>query len=92
MGYIRAEDILPEELVRILQEYAEGQMIYVPKKRTRAGWGTLSGTKKSLLQRNTKIYIEYLAGRNVSELSKEHYLTEKSIQRIGREMQKNVGR
>lgn len=45
MGYIRAEDILPEELVRILQEYAEGQMIYVPKKRTRAGWGTLSGTK-----------------------------------------------
>ena len=39
MGYIRAEDILPEELVRILQEYAEGQMIYVPKKRTRAGWG-----------------------------------------------------
>lgn len=54
--------------------------------------GNAVWNKKCLLQRNTKIYIEYLAGRNVTELSKEHYLTEKSIQRIVREMHKKVGR
>ena len=46
MGYKKAEEILPAELIEILQEYVDGDIIYIPKKKTRAGWGTISGTKR----------------------------------------------
>ncbi len=32
MSYIRAEEILPEEVLASIQQYVEGQMIYIPKK------------------------------------------------------------
>ena len=32
MGYIRAEDVLPSEVLALVQKYVEGQMLYVPKK------------------------------------------------------------
>lgn len=86
MGYIKAEDILPEELIEILQEYAEGQIIYIPKKQKRAGWGTVTGTRETLLYRNNQIFAEYQAGKKVPELAKKYYLSEKSIQRIIRIM------
>ena len=88
MGYKKAEDILPAELIEVLQEYAEGQTLYIPKKDTKAGWGTLSGTKSKLIKRNQKIYAEYLSGVKVSELAEKYYLTDKSIQRIIREVKK----
>ncbi len=87
MGYRKAEEILPMELVELIQEYVEGQMLYIPKKRnTKTAWGTRTGTKEILNKRNKQIYSEYLAGVKVSELAAKHYLTEKSIQRIIREM------
>jgi len=89
MGYIRAEKILPEHIVALLQEYAEGQMIYIPKKKeSKAGWGALSGARDQLLKRNEDIYREYLAGARIVQLAEKYYLTEKSIQRIIREMKK----
>ena len=88
MGYKKAEDILPAELIEVLQEYAEGQTVYIPKKEAKAGWGTLSGTRSKLLIRNEKIYAEYLSGVKVSELAEKYYLTDKSIQRIIREVKK----
>lgn len=86
MGYIRAEEILPAELVELLQEYVDGQTIYVPRKSDKKGWGTVSGTKEKLAQRNERIYLEYLEGMKVEELAEKYYLSEKSIQRIIREM------
>ncbi len=32
MDYIRAADILPQELIKQLQEYIDGAMLYIPKK------------------------------------------------------------
>ena len=32
MGYIRAEDVLPSEVLTLVQEFIDGQMLYVPKK------------------------------------------------------------
>ena len=88
MGYKKAEDILPTELIEILQEYAEGETVYIPKKQAKAGWGTLSGAKDKLKDRNRKIYLEYLSGAKVLELAEKYYLTEKSIQRIIRDEKK----
>ena len=78
MGYKKAEDVLPAELIEILQEYVGGEIIYIPKSKTRAAWGCVSGTKKNLARRNRKIYEEYMSGMRVKELAVRYYLTDKS--------------
>ncbi len=32
MGYIRAEEILPTEVIELIQQYVDGANIYIPKK------------------------------------------------------------
>lgn len=83
MGYIRAEEVLPSNVLAMVQEYIDGQMLYVPKKAPeRDKWGSVSGTKAYLQDRNTRIYDEYQAGSSVKLLSEKYFLSEKSIQRI----------
>ena len=63
---------------------------YIPKKKTRAVWGSVSGTRKKLARRNRNIYEEYLSGLSVNELAARYYLTDKSIQRIIREIKREI--
>ena len=37
MRYIRADEILPSELLEAIQQYVDGQLIYIPAKRNRNG-------------------------------------------------------
>ena len=86
MGYIKAEEILPKELIEKIQNHVEGKSIYIPKKDgIRQTWGTGTRTKQELAERNQAIYEDYLAGRKVCELAEKYCLSEKSIQRILRE-------
>ena len=86
MGYIKAEDLLPPELLRRVQEYAEGQLLYIPRRDARRNaWGSLSGAQTHLRERNARIRDESRAGRTVGELAERYYLSEKSIQRILRD-------
>lgn len=32
MGYIKAEEVLPEEIIRLVQHYVDGENIYIPRK------------------------------------------------------------
>lgn len=32
MGYVKAEEILPMEMIELIQEYVDGQNIYIPRK------------------------------------------------------------
>lgn len=49
MGYKRADEVLPEYMLKILQEYAGGELLYVPKKeRDRKRWGTGTGMGERL--------------------------------------------
>lgn len=83
MGYVRAEDILPKEILELVQQYADGQTIYIPRKQDcHKSWGAGTETKKSLMLRNSKMYEEYKKGTTVKELSKRYFLAEKSVQRI----------
>lgn len=87
MGYIRAKEVLPEALVERIQNYVDGQTIYIPKKsEARNSWGTNTGTKEKLRLRNEEIYAEYLSGKKTEELSRQYFLSEKSVQRIIRDM------
>ena len=86
MGYIKAEEILPKELIEKIQNHVEGKSIYIPKKDgSRQTWGAGTRTKQELAERNQAIYEGYLAGERVCELADIYCLSEKSIQRILRE-------
>ena len=83
MSYIKAEEILPEELIRQIQVYADGVYIYIPRKPgTRHAWGQKKDYKAELKLRNDRIRRDYAAGLGVSALSRKYHLSEKSIRRI----------
>ena len=83
MGYIRAEEILPNEVIELIQQYVDGESIYIPRKTAhRQAWGAGTQTRQELLIRDRQIYNDYLAGSRTSELACKYYLSEKSIQRI----------
>jgi len=87
MGYMKAEEILPMEIIELIQQYVDGENIYIPRKADhRKEWGTDTQIRQELGARNQEIFQEYLDGRKVSELACKYYLSEKSIQRIIRTM------
>ncbi len=87
MGYIRAEEILPIEVIELIQQYVDGENIYIPRKpANRQAWGAGTQIKQELWMRNRQIYKDYLAGSKISELASKYYLSAKSIQRILRKM------
>lgn len=89
MGYMRAEDILPKDVLELVQQYADGQMIYIPRKSDcHKSWGAGTETKKALMIRNEQMYEEYQSGVTITQLSARYFLTEKSVQRIIRNHKK----
>ena len=83
MSYAKARDIFPDEILEIIQNYVEGEYIYIPKKEeNKIAWGELTQSKKELLNRNARIYEDYLTGMSTQSLSERYYLSPKTIQRI----------
>lgn len=91
MGYIRAEEILPLEIIELIQKYVDGTNLYIPRKEdNRAGWGQMNHAKQQMRERDLRIYEAYLQGEKMSALAQKYYLSEKSIQRIVSNMRKNT--
>lgn len=89
MGYIRAEEILPMEIIELIQQYVDGENIYIPRRsENRQKWGQNTCIKQELSMRNEQIYEAYRNGMKMPELAVRFFLSEKSIQRIVREMKK----
>lgn len=87
MGYRKAEEVLPMEIIALIQQYVDGESIYIPRKENnRQDWGAGTQTKKELKERNQKIYFDYQGGLKVAQLAEKYFLSEKSIQRIIRQM------
>ena len=83
MRYRKAEEILPKELIKQIQQYADGITIYIPRKaENRREWGHSTDYKAELRQRNHRIRKEYEMGATVSDLALGYHLSEKSIRRI----------
>ena len=83
MSHIKANELLPPELIREIQKYIQGIQIYIPKKnKTRLGWGYKNGTRKRLNIRNAEIRALKKAGRSVEELAGMYYLSTDSIRKI----------
>ena len=83
MSYIKATDVLPEEILNLIQKYVEGEYLYIPKKEcNRKLWGETTKSKKETYARNSDIYNKYKEGVSIKVLSEIYYLSPKSIQRI----------
>ena len=90
MKYKKAKDILPEYIIEIIQEYINGEYLYIPiKNNKRKSWGEQSGLRKELSERNNDIFNKYKQWATIKELVNEYYLTESSIRRIVRQQKNN---
>lgn len=89
MAYQNAFELLPEEIVKEIQKYVNGTVLYIPRKpKERLPWGSKTASKEMLQRRNQQIYREYQMGKSTRELAGSYYLDIKSIQRIIRTMKK----
>ena len=87
MSYIKAEEVLPRELIETIQQYVNGKAIYIPST-TKKEWGSHTDTRQYLMRRNREITRKYQGGCSTTSLAKQFSLSEKSIQRIVREGKK----
>lgn len=55
MKYINAAEILPEKLLREIQTYIDGVVLYIPKISAKKEWGSASGSREFYLKRNKEI-------------------------------------
>ncbi len=83
LAYKNGKDILPSRLLKELQKYTQGELIYIPKEdKVRAGWGENNGTRDYIASRNHEIYMLYKNGYSVNELTDKYSLSEDSIRKI----------
>ncbi|WP_308635853.1 CD3324 family protein [Paenibacillus silvisoli] len=82
MKYENANDVLPEELVKAIQKYAAGKLLYIPSGDEKKGWGETSGYRDQLNRRNRMICNKYARGMTVSELADAYYLSLDTIKKI----------
>lgn len=83
MGYLKAETVLPAELLEAVQQHVDGAYIYIPRRDSnKKAWGELKRSKEKLSQRNSAIVREYRAGRSVRELAASYFLSDKTIYKV----------
>ena len=77
-----ARDILPDRLLRELQEYISGETLYIPKVQEKKPWGEMSGARSYYKQRNAEIRKKYAGGSKIEDLCEEYHLSCDSIRKI----------
>lgn len=83
MKYLKASNVLPEHLVLLIQDYIDGEYLYIPRKKgNEKNWGEASGVKEELSLRNHQIYCYYCDGADIAFLAEKYFLSEKTISNI----------
>ena len=83
MCYKNGKDVLPAKLLKELQKYIQGEILYIPKEgNIRKAWGENNGTRKLIRERNMEIYKFYKNGESITLLSESYNLSEDSIRKI----------
>jgi Mor family transcriptional regulator len=83
LSYKNAREILPEALLLQIQEYVEGETLYIPKRtKSRAAWGSCSGARKEYEARNEQIRKRYAAHASIEDLAREFCLSAETIRKI----------
>lgn len=93
MQYKKATHILPEDLLVKVQEYVDGEFLYIPRiSDNKRSWGETTSTRQELQDRNNRIYADYLAGQDMEFLAGKYFLSLKSIQRIIGQLKKEYNK
>ncbi|MBO5260243.1 MAG: hypothetical protein J6B26_07665 [Agathobacter sp.] len=82
MKYKNASHVLPDELLKEIQKYVEGEAIYIPKQEEKKRWGEGSGARAFYKERNEKIQADYGQGITIEALADKYGLSLDSIKRI----------
>jgi Mor family transcriptional regulator len=83
MKYRNASEILPDELLKELQKYANGEVIYVPSGKSRKKWGAETGARYFYEQRNEEIRHKYFTEKlPLNALCDEYNLSDETIRKI----------
>ena len=82
MKYINAAEILPEKLLRELQTYIDGDVLYIPKTSGKKVWGSVSGSREFYQKRNKEIQFLFKNGYSIEELSKRYGLAHSTLKKI----------
>lgn len=82
MKYINAAEILPERLLKELQTYIEGDVLYVPRASVKKEWGAANGSRTFYQERNREIRRLLKDGYSVDALSKKYGLAHSTIRKI----------
>ncbi|ODG89974.1 MULTISPECIES: CD3324 family protein [Bacillaceae] len=83
MAYIKATAILPEKLLLEIQKYVQGETLYIPKtEKVHKKWGSRSGTRKLIDNRNKAIKEAFKNGQSIEQLAKEYFLSIETIKKI----------
>jgi len=82
MKYINAAEILPEKLLKELQAYVEGEVLYIPKTSPKKQWGAATGSRLFYLERNEEIQRLYREGYSMDVLAKRYGLAYSTIKKI----------
>ena len=82
VAYKNAESILPPELLKQVQIYTQGELIYIPTVSEKTGWGEKNGTRRRYEERNRQLRVLYDAGLSYEEIAAKFYLTKDRIRKI----------
>lgn len=83
MAYTKGDDVFPEALLKEIQKYVSGGLVYIPQKKTeRKEWGACSGAKLELKKRNAAIRSQFSAGISIEALTEQYFLSVETIKRI----------
>lgn len=90
MQYKNAKEVLPPSLLKEMQKYIQGDLIYIPKaKKERAAWGEVSGSRELIAKRNEEIFQLYNEGKSFEELEQKFHLSFDTIRKIIYKMRNN---
>jgi hypothetical protein len=83
LKYKNASEILPDELLKEIQKYISGDVLYIPAEGKRKKWGSGSGSRIYYEQRNEDIRNKYFKQKiSLDMLCAEYNLSEETIKKI----------
>ena len=83
MRYVRAQAVLPKDLLAEIQKYVQGELLYIPKlPGCCTPWGSQTGARRATTQRNDAIAQAFQAGVPIAQLATSYHLAEETIKKI----------
>lgn len=77
MGYKNVREVLPDDLIKKIQEYVDGEYIYIPRKEKR----NVNSERENTI-RDKEIYEKYQNGYTVKRLAEEYFISSQGIYKI----------